>query len=44
MSSEMIKHTVQQNSELTRSESFDMLLSDVRQIIEKGLQQNIIMN
>ena len=39
MSSKITKHTAPQNSELARSESFKLLLSDVRQIIENGLQQ-----
>ena len=39
MSSEITKHTAPHNSELARSESFKLLLSDVRQIIENGLQQ-----
>ena len=39
MSSEIIKHTAQQDCERVSSQSFNTLLSDVRQIIENGLQQ-----
>ena len=39
MLSEIIKHTAQQDCERMRSQSFNTLLADVRQIIEKGLQQ-----
>ena len=39
MSSEIIKHTAQQDCEHVSSQSFNTLLADVRQIIEQGLQQ-----
>ena len=39
MSSEIIKHTAQQDCERVSSQSFNTLLADVRQIIEKGLQK-----
>ena len=39
MSSEIIKHTAQQDCERVSSQSFNTLLADVRQIIEQGFQQ-----
>ena len=39
MSSEIIKHSAQQDCERVSSQSFNTLLADVRQIIENGLQQ-----
>jgi TRAP-type C4-dicarboxylate transport system substrate-binding protein len=39
MSSEITKHTPQPNLVRARTKSFESLLSDVRQIIENGLQQ-----
>ena len=39
MSSKIIKHTVQQDCEYACSQSFNTLLSDVRQIIENGRKQ-----
>ena len=39
MSSDIIKHTAQRDCEHACSQSFNTLLSDVRQIIENGLQQ-----
>ena len=38
-SSKIVKHTDSVDFERTRSKSFEVLLSDVRQIIESGLQQ-----
>lgn len=39
MSSEIFKDTAQKDCERVSSQSFNTLLADVRQIIEKGLQQ-----
>ncbi len=39
MSSEIIKHTAQQDCERVSSQSFNTLLADVRQIIENGRKQ-----
>ena len=38
-SSKIVKHTDSADFELSSSKSFEVLLSDVRQIIESGLQQ-----